>query len=518
MTGQSWLVEGVGYIAEENCPFCGQSLEGLQLVRAYKAVFGASYKTLKADVAALRVEADDAFGDRAVGTLENAIEQNRSSVEFWRRYCTLDTSGLTSPVEVGARFRRLHEAIMALLDRKARAPLEVVRLDEAPAGVLDAYQESREALEAHNAAVRSANGIIEATRAQIGTADEKTLEEQLTKLRAIKRRQESQALGACATYIQLREEKDQIETAKSAVRAKLNAQTEKVVKPYEARLNEYLARFNAGFRIAQTKHVYAGGYQAASTYQIVINNTAIELGDGKTAAVKPRFATTLSAGDRSTLALAFFLAHLDHDPELAERIVVFDDPFTSQDSFRRQWTVQEIKRKGTASAQVIVLSHDAGFLRQIWDTCPPDQRAALQIVDQGDHGCKIVAVDLADACKGRAASELDDLIAYQAGGAAKARDVIKKIRMVLETYCRTAYQGQFTGDDNLGDIVGKVRTAGEQHPAWALHDRLDVINDYSAQHHHGEEPADGTSADQIGETELKGFVRDTLRIANNLQA
>ena len=75
------------------------------------------------------------------------------------------------------------------------------------------------------------------------------------------------------------------------------------------------------------------------------------------------FRNTLSSGDRSTLALAFFLAQLDLDPGLPNKIVVFDDPFTSQDRSRRSCTQQFIRRKSAAAAQVIVLSHDPEFLK-----------------------------------------------------------------------------------------------------------------------------------------------------------
>jgi hypothetical protein len=42
--------------------------------------------------------------------------------------------------------------------------------------------------------------------------------------------------------------------------------------------------------------------------------------------------------------VSFFLAHLEREIDLAERIVVFDDPFSSQDGFRRRQTLYEIIR------------------------------------------------------------------------------------------------------------------------------------------------------------------------------
>jgi wobble nucleotide-excising tRNase len=300
------------------------------------------------------------------------------------------------------------------------------------------------------------------------------------------------------------------------VREKLEGHTAKVMKPYEGRINQLLDNFNAGFSIAQTRPAYGGGV-ASSTYQLVINNTGVNLGDGKTPMDQPSFKNTLSAGDRSTLALAVFIAHIERDPDQTKRIVVFDDPFTSQDSFRRRQTVHEIVRAGETSSQLIVFSHDAGFLRQIRDKFKAGECIALLLGDHRALGIKIMPCDLDEACRGRTASDMDDLQAYVTTGAGKDRDMIRKMRIILETYCRSTYPGSFTPDERLGGMVENIKKAGDQHLAWALADELEQINEYSRDHHHGEDPEDGSS-DFIDGQELTGYVKRTLRIANNLQA
>lgn len=68
-------------------------------------------------------------------------------------------------------------------------------------------------------------------------------------------------------------------------------------------------------------------------------------------------------------------------------------------------------------------------------------------------------------------------------------------------------------NDWLGDIVKKIRDGGEEHPAFALYDELDAINDYTKEHHHGENLHDVAEA-PIDRVELTGFVRRTLQIVN----
>ena len=69
----------------------------------------------------------------------------------------------------------------------------------------------------------------------------------------------------------------------------------------------------------------------------------------------------MSAGDRNTLALAFFFASLDQDPQLAEHIVVIYDPITSLDEHRSLTTIHEMQRL-CGRVRQIVLSHSSPFM------------------------------------------------------------------------------------------------------------------------------------------------------------
>ena len=448
------------------------------------------------------------------GSLETLFESNRSAAEFWSGYCKLPE--LRAPAEAPKALPALRHAAVNLLSTKSAAPQDGVELDSNYLAAHEQFQAAGAAVNAYNTGVKIANAEIASKKAAVAAGDAKKEQAALARLNAQKRRHDSNVAALCTEHQALTQTKNALDARKAEVRAKLEEHTKKVIRPYEARINELLDHFNAGFQIAETKPAYSGGV-ASSTYQLVINKIGIELGDGNTRLDRPSFKNTLSAGDRSTLALAFFIAHLERDPDRARRIVVFDDPFTSQDSFRRRQTVHEIKKAGAACEQVMVLSHDATFLRQVHDKCPAGESVSLQLADHRDLGIKIVECDLNETCRGRAASEMDDLQAYAMSGTGKDRDIIKKMRVVLETYCRATYTGSFASDDRLGGMVGKVQKQGDTHPAWAVVDELEQINDYSRDHHHGEDPGDG-SADLIDQTELTGFVKRTLRLVNNLQA
>ena len=511
----NWIATGVEH-AGNTCPFCGQDIKGLPLIAAFRAVFSERYKLVRSNIGAMKTRITQLFGDAALARLDTAVARNKGDIEFWSKYCAFDPAPLGLPIDVAAAYRTLGVRALALLDRKASSPLEAVAVDKGFKTALAAYRAASIAAKTANAAIRAVNVLIADKKAVTGAANVKAAETELARRKAVKTRHSKAVAALCDTYSGLVAAKDRIDKRKEAVRAKLDAHTNDVVEPYERRINHYLIAFNAGFTITKTKHGYPGGI-ATSSYQLVINDTAIDVGDGRTPADQPSFKNTLSSGDRTTLALAFFLANLERDPAAAGKIVVFDDPFNSQDAFRRRQTVHEIMRVAGKTAQVVVLSHDATFLKQVWDKAPAAERMALTIADHRAQGSRFMPVDLEKACQGRTATDLDDLQAYLATGAGVLIDIIRKMRVVLETYVRVTYPAYFLASDWLGDVVRKTREGGVAHPAHPLYDELDQINEYTSQYHHGEDIADATP-DQIDPTELTGYTRRTLKIVNALQA
>ena len=515
--GGNWIVKGLDHADGGTCPFCGGNIQGLPLIAAYRDMFSARYRALRDEVAAMRTQLAEQFGEGALGRLNVRVEQNKSAVEFWGRYLTFDPTTLAFPDDIPDAMLEVGRAALALLDIKDRTPFEPIQPGKALINAAAAYGAAQARAQEIAEATLAVNAMIAAKKEETGAADVQAAEAELARRKAIKVRHVDALAGLCTDYARLTSEKEDIDDQKSTVRAQLDEHARNVMEPYEGLINHYLDAFNASFRITETTHGYAGG-TAASSFQLVIDNTAIDLGDSGTAPDQPSFKNTLSSGDRTTLALAFFLASLARDQALADKIVVFDDPCNSQDAFRRRQSVHEITKVARECAQVIVLSHDATFLKQVWDKAPPADRVALTLADHRAQGSKIMSVDLEGACQGRMATDLDDLQTHVTTGEGNLLDLIHRMRGVLETHCWTTYPASFEpGLDWLSEIVGKIRDGGDQHPAKDLYEELDQLNDYTSQYHHGEDSTYGTP-DQIDPSELTGYVRRTLKIVNALQA
>jgi wobble nucleotide-excising tRNase len=512
--GQTWLSEGVRYVHETTgCPFCGQSLEGAAaLIGAYRSFFSHAYNALRSEISALRRQIETSHGDREIGSLETVVVQNTATVEFWSRFCEI------IPPVLGdggwpETLRTLRQAALTLLDRKTATPLERIPVDAAYSDAALRSLTAQQAVTTYNVGVSAANSVVASKKAATQATDVARVEGELARLRAAKKRHDPDATQACADYVATVVAKGSIEEQKASVRQRLDEYTGQVIGRYEQTINQFLEDFHAGFRITGTKHAYPGGV-ASSSYQILINNVPVELGDSRTPIDRPSFRNTLSAGDKSTLALAFFLAQLHHDPDRAAKIVIFDDPFNSQDSFRKDCTVSKIKKCGQDCAQVIVLSHDRNFLMRIWsplhDTA---ERKCLALTRVDEVNTTIREWDIERETQDGYKADREVLKKYFLSADGRPRDVVQKIRPVLETYCKNLGAGALTEVDTLGVIISKIRAVGATHQLFSLCDALEELNAYTSRYHHGENPT--AAVERIDDTELQGNVRRTLKMTGD---
>lgn len=330
---------------------------------------------------------------------------------------------------------------------------------------------------------------------------------------AVRKRHQADVKKACDTYESTRLEKQALDDKKADTKRKLDEYSSQVICRYQDRINKFLDELDAGFRLANTRHVYPGGV-ASCEYQVVINDTNVTLGDPSTPMDRPSFRNTLSSGDRSTLALAFFLAQLCEDPNRAATIVVFDDPFNSQDSFRKSWTVEKIKACGMECEQVILLSHDHRFIDLLWKQLAHtrSERKSLKLKRVGQMNTTIVPWDIEEAMRSPGYDDHQALVDYHLGGIGHPRDVVRKIRPVLESHIRSILPGEVTENDNLGDIISIIRQAGQGHQLFPVVRDLDAINAFTTPYAHGQS---AVVAADLDEAELGGFIKRALRIVGS---
>ena len=312
--------------------------------------------------------------------------------------------------------------------------------------------------------------------------------------------------------------KKQSEAEKKETKLSLDAYSQEVFGKYKRRINELLESFAADFRIGDITPSYSGGHPSSS-FPVVINDEPVDLGDAKTPRGTPSFRSTLSSGDRSSLALAFFIAQLDNLPTLPDTVVVFDDPFTSQDRSRRTHTQQLICRKAEKAKQVIVTSHDPRFLKLLWDNVPAADLKTLQLARLGNNNCTITEWDIEEEIRNTHTKEIAQLQTFIADGTTgDLRDIARKIRPILEGHLSLRFTHQFQEKEWLGDFINKIREADSSSPLAELQGdpltEISDINDYSKKYHHKQNPGEADT-EPIDHGELRAYVRRTVKFVGS---
>jgi wobble nucleotide-excising tRNase len=514
--GEAWVADGIrrttlgrGAVGPDTCPFCGQDIRGSLLIQHYRAYFSEAYASLKRDVSDMLAAVNQTHGREVPASFERALRVTVERRQFWSRFCevaevTLDTAAIFRD------WQAAREAVVAQLSAKQAAPLEAMRISDEIRALVGCFEAHRSVVTAINRQLHEANRAIDVAKERVATANPAVLENDLARLKAIKARHEPAILTLCNEYLQARAAKDTTEEQRDRTRAALEQHRTTAFPGYQTAINLYLPRFNAGFRLDSVAYANTRGGPTC-TYNVLINNTPVPVGGADPAPGEPSFRNTLSAGDRNTLALAFFFASLDEDAGLADKVVVIDDPISSMDEHRALTTVQEIRRLAERAGQVIVLSHNKAFLCRLWEGGDPTARAAVEVVRDGT-GSNLRAWDVAQDSITEHDRRYTRLHEFLSIGTGDMREVARSIRPHLEAFLRVACPERFTPGTLLGPFQNLCRqrqgTPREILDQAAIQE-LDAIVEYANRFHHDTNPAWETEA--INDSELRGFVERALK-------
>lgn len=514
--GEKWIRNGLDYIKDEKCPFCSASVLRNELVKAYRDYFNAAYTSLKSEIDVFLCELSDLSSSGVLLSFQNTVSTNESLAEFWKEY----VSG-TYPKISFETVKEARDNICQLMaehtNRKAASPLEEIEIDESLESAIEENKILTNSIALYNEMAEKTNVRIREKKREIREADPDSAKRELGVLRNTKARFSEDIDSLCRNYKELREEKKKLEALKKTGRSVLDKYTKEIFQKYEKDLNTYLQKFGAEFRIVDLRGSYVGG-KPRSDYCILINGTRVDLGHQDTPEGTICFRNTLSDGDKSTLAFALFLARLDQDKELSEKIVVFDDPLSSLDSHRKICTQQQITRIGKLAKQVILLSHDAYFLRLLWEANGKAIKT-LQIARDG-QASRIKEWDIERATQGEYFQNYFALSDYLAKGVSSdlhRRLVARCIRPLLEGNLRLRFPVEFSSGEWLGDFVAKIRESESGESLYCLRPELrelEDVNEYSKKYHHNTNPAADSA--EINDAELRSFTERTMQVIGGI--
>ena len=510
-SGERWVGDGVAILSrdgrpwpEKDCPFCAQSLQGSAIIGHYRAYFSAEYTALKNELVTARRAVTNTHSSEAPATFERDVGAAVQRRTFWLRFLEIPEIVLDT-ADIARSWKAAREQVQASLDVKQAAPLDSIALSAEAIEAVNAYHAKRVEMFAISETLTNLNGQIAVVKEQAQAANVPTLTSDLNRLSAAKNRHSGNVAPLCAEFLAEKESKRLTETARAEARVALDNYRQNVFPTYETAINNYLGRFNAGFRLGGVGSVNNRGGSSA-TYNVLINNIPVPL----TADAGPSFRTSLSAGDRNTLALAFFFASLEQDPNLANKIVIIDDPMTSLDEHRQLVTVQEIRCLLDRVGQVIVLSHSKPFLIGLWKEMPINDRASIRIA-RAQVGSSLEAWNVNQDSITEHDRRYARVATYVLAAHERVRTVASDLRPMLEAFVRVAYAGIFPPGSLLGPFVNNCeQRLGGADVLLSEADtaELRALLDYANRYHHDTNPTYQT--ENINDAELTNFAKRTL--------
>lgn len=508
--GESWTAQGTRLLTstESNaCPYCGQGIEGVGLVDAYRAYFGKSYKDHLKGIGDAITEHNKAFGGDTLATAQQAIAQLDKRYTFWSPLVDLPALQLADS-ELATAWTEARDAVATLLKSKQASPLEPVALDADTKRKIERYKQVSDSIVTQSDRLVEQNDSISEIKTATAGGDVTLETKELEKLRATKARHAADVAAKCKAYSEAKVAKSDAERKKQEAREALDNYRRQAFPQYCTTINQFLKRFGASFSVEGVKPQDSAG-RPSTAYNLYILNEKVPL--QSKAEHQPGFNNTLSAGDRNTLALAFFFASLSNEPSLNDAIIIVDDPISSFDEGRTMTTMQEIRRLSGIAKQIIVMSHVKSFLCRLHKHAKPQYVACLQLRRTGDCQSSFEVWEPVEDQFTQYDHNHRTLREFKAGTAPEIRQVAKTLRPVMEGYLRVAYPEHCPPGTLLGPFRERVQQLvanGQTIMTTQRLTELDEIREYANRFHHDTNPAWETEIPS--DAELLQFVNRVL--------
>lgn len=528
---QNWVQMGFRYIQTKvtghtnvaqtqiSCPFCRQAVDqNSDILRAYvqrfNDAFNAFVQRLQNHLRILR----DFNIENAILLINGVNETNRGRIDAWSRNLNVAAPQFIIIPDVD-NFRRLYQLAIDTLEQKVQNPSLTVPVTNIADFRTLGGTINRNVL-AYNQAVNAYNQA--ATTFRNGLQTPENALQTLQRLRRIQRRFETDVVVVCNEINDNAQQLRTLEAQYTRLSGQQETDATAFLGNYCSQINYYLTDvFRTLFRIEEVEHIAPQGRSTQSKlgYKLKIDGHEMAFQPGQPLSTRE----CLSEGDKSTIALAFFLSKLDIDPAKANKIMIFDDPLSSLDTNRRNYTISIICRLYRELKQVVVLSHSEAFLHDISTNIDKQYTSTLHIVEYpATKESKIAVCDLDELVKSKYLRDIEYIERFRtAPNHAEKENVLGTLRTILEANLKFKFYRQLRsmpGLKTFGNVITYLDQTGvtfsDSANRQGVIDTLRMINNVSWKPHHGEPMPDLTritfDSTTITAGELNNLIVDTL--------
>jgi len=370
------------------------------------------------------------------------------------------------------------------LEKKQKVPNIGVDLSQ-----FDAFSaeltEVKTAIQIYNSAVVAISEKAKEYVATLPKADVSSIQAALAKEVEIKKRFAPEWKKWATDYSTAKKAADDLLKQKNEKQNELEEYSKSIFDVYQKRINVLLSTLGTDFAITGlTGKTDDRAVESYSDFGFLILKQVVPLTARQDDA--PSFKNTLSEGDKSTLAFAFFIASLERTPELNKQIVIFDDPLSSLDETRRFNTVSLLSELSPKINQLCVFTHHEKFLEMLFDGIRDNK--VLQILSDKTSGSRIEILDVDERRKGNHARRIEKMERYLAEDFGPTPDEIQgDFRKIFETVLKTKYYQVLIPEIKEKKGLSKllIKLINEKLIDDSLHPKLFEICSISNEPHHG---------------------------------
>lgn len=466
-----WIRQGVRQNKGDLCQLCGQELnEGAHnLLDLYRQAFDDAFdkhdNAVKQKLSAALAQASRL----PLNDIRVALAKNTAAYSSYQELQNNQTysSAFSKVAEFAGKLETALAAIASELpDALNRLDMASKKKQETPHVVLEYVSEvSVNSLESqvqqhvsdYNNWIRIGNAEITAFKKDSSV---EALKQRLEKIEADGKSERSNNIriklaSQCAEYILLNAQVESLNKEIIALEQKLQAHQRGYLEKFFKSLNGWFKRFGS-HDFTLERGATKQGHTPIYFLKISYKGQSID---------ESALSQLFSESDRRALALAVFWTQLQSlpEPELAEQIIVLDDPLTSFDDHRVTAIHSELAATVEKVRQIIVLSHYRHSVQMFFETFRdhPDARL-LALVPGGPSGTKIEAGDPREFLLTEHEKARERMTAF--GNGSKNDHSCRELRIFLEAELDSRFADQIALHGlralQLGDKIEKLSEYG----------------------------------------------------------
>lgn len=433
-------------LVQADCPFCGQNLKNAaDLLAAYRQYFDDAFRTYQQKLVQQTGIFDKWNLDNELTALVSTHNANTATVKQWEPFIGATVLSDASTLVDGFRSKlaELKTKVQSELEKKQKDPnadVDLLALD----GLAAELAVLKTAIETYNGAVAVSTAKAKEYVANLPKLDVDSIKRALAKEREIEKRFKPEWKKWATDYESAKKDAEDLLNQKNDKQKELEDYTKAIFDTHQKRINELLLTLGADFAITDLAgKTDERANEAYSDFAFLILEKKVPLTTRQDDA--PCFKNTLSEGDKSTLAFAFFIATIGRLPELDKKIVILDDPLSSLDENRRHATALVLMDLSPKLNQLCVFTHKKDFLGMLFDKMPDNK--VLQIRSDKKNGSSFGMFDVEEDRKSDYVRMVEEMERYTAEDFGPTTDTMQgNIRRVFESVLKTKYYRKLAPD------------------------------------------------------------------------